>query len=345
MDGAVQRVAVLIAFMCICVSLGWYMYKNIQPKSQYTIGLMQLSSRIFHERVNSRLKELISLDKRFRMIEFTSPSLDQILLNSVANAALDSSADILIVIGQFSSQTLVKLSQKRNILKPIVFLGVLDPVNLGLVDSIERPGHNATGFFAESPVQSVDQIALARLIKPNVSRILIPFGVGENSHESCIKLMQESTIGTGITLTLLPIDVLSETMNRVSSKIAGHDMVMYLEADAIGSYGIGMGKLASQQKCTMFAGSPEGIAGAAVSYAPDSRMLADYAFNVVKRIVINNESPSAISVKSTDGNRTLNINTKLCAEQDLKDIDIERILRTINTDPRFEPVRGHVVVQ
>ena len=101
--------------------------------------------------VLNALKKTVSQDKRFSLVEYTPSSLDQIVLNAVCEAILnDASVDLIVVIGQCCSQSLIKLSQRRNRLKPIVFAGVADPVVLGIVDSLERPGKNATGLFLQT---------------------------------------------------------------------------------------------------------------------------------------------------------------------------------------------------
>ncbi len=46
-----------------------------------------------------------------------------------------------------------------------------------------------------------------------------------------------------------------------------------------------------------------------------------------------------------DGGYNLIINTALCAQQGLKDIDIARIMNTIKADSQFAFLRGNVVVQ
>jgi hypothetical protein len=81
-----------------------------------------------------------------------------------------------------------------------------------------------------------------------------------------------------------------------------------------------------------------------LTYTLDPSAFAVYIIDLLKLILINKESPATIPAQLVDGNREFIINTRLCAEQDLKDIDIKRILHTIDTDPAFAPVRGHVKV-
>jgi putative ABC transport system substrate-binding protein len=54
---------------------------------------------------------------------------------------------------------------------PIVFSVVTDPVALGLVSSIERPGGNATGITSLDPEQADRQVELLRSALPNLMRL------------------------------------------------------------------------------------------------------------------------------------------------------------------------------
>jgi putative ABC transport system substrate-binding protein len=56
---------------------------------------------------------------------------------------------------------------------PIVFVGVADPVGAGLVDSLARPGGNATGFFTFEFSTSGKWLELLKQIAPSVTRVAV----------------------------------------------------------------------------------------------------------------------------------------------------------------------------
>jgi putative tryptophan/tyrosine transport system substrate-binding protein len=56
---------------------------------------------------------------------------------------------------------------------PIVFPTANDPVGVGLVESLERPGGNATGFAAIEPGRTEKFLELLREIAPRVRRVAI----------------------------------------------------------------------------------------------------------------------------------------------------------------------------
>ena len=64
---------------------------------------------------------------------------------------------------------------------PIVFATVTDPVASGFVDSLARPGGNATGFILHENTLSGKWLELLKQITPDVTRASDLFG----SHRSC----------------------------------------------------------------------------------------------------------------------------------------------------------------
>jgi putative ABC transport system substrate-binding protein len=56
---------------------------------------------------------------------------------------------------------------------PVVFAGVSDPIGAGLVDSLARPGGNATGFMNFEYSLSGKWVELLKQIAPDVKRVAV----------------------------------------------------------------------------------------------------------------------------------------------------------------------------
>ena len=79
------------------------------------------------------------------------------------------SPDIVLATG---SPTLEPLLQATHTV-PIVFVQVADPVGGGLIDSLSRPGGNATGFATADYVSAGKWLEIFKEIAPNVKRALL----------------------------------------------------------------------------------------------------------------------------------------------------------------------------
>jgi putative ABC transport system substrate-binding protein len=80
-----------------------------------------------------------------------------------------SKPDIIVVSGSSSVGPL--LQETRTV--PVVFMNVPDPVGAGLVDSLARPGGNATGFTNFEYGQSAKWLELLKEIDPRMTRVAV----------------------------------------------------------------------------------------------------------------------------------------------------------------------------
>ena len=78
-----------------------------------------------------------------------------------------------LIITQNTPPTASMLQQTRTI--PVVFVIVADPVGSGFVESLARPGGNATGFTVMEPTMSGKWLELLKEIAPSIKRAAFLF--------------------------------------------------------------------------------------------------------------------------------------------------------------------------
>ena len=123
----------------------------------------------------------------------------------------------IIVAG--ASHALIALRRETRSI-PLVFVGVTDPVGLGLVESLARPGGNATGFtFFEFSV-STKLLESLREIAPRVRRIALMYSPNSPVYEQYLGSIDAMGPSTEVALLKTPvrdaaeIEVAIETMGR-----------------------------------------------------------------------------------------------------------------------------------
>ena len=77
-------------------------------------------------------------------------------------------ADVIMVYGQLGLEVLL---QAHSV--PIVFCSVIDPVGGGFIDSLARPGGNATGFISFDYALAAKWAELLKEIAPTVTRVAV----------------------------------------------------------------------------------------------------------------------------------------------------------------------------
>jgi putative ABC transport system substrate-binding protein len=92
-------------------------------------------------------------------------------IQSLAKELVGSRPDVLVGVG--SAPTAALQQATRTI--PIVFLMAPDPVAEGIVQSLARPGGNATGFFGTEPSFAGKWLELLKEIVPGLQRVAVIF--------------------------------------------------------------------------------------------------------------------------------------------------------------------------
>jgi putative ABC transport system substrate-binding protein len=117
------------------------------------------------------LQDLGWTDGQNTRIDYRWPGGDIEQIQSLAKELVASRPDVLFGAG--SAPTAALQQATRTI--PIVFLMATDPVTGGIVQSLARPGGNATGFFTTEPSVGGKWLELLKEIVPGLRRVAVIF--------------------------------------------------------------------------------------------------------------------------------------------------------------------------
>ena len=110
-------------------------------------------------------------DGRNVLIEYRYSANDPRLFKSYSEELVGLAPDALLAT---TPPALIALREKTHTI-PIVFVLVVDPVGMGLVQSLARPGGNITGFGALDPPMMGKWLQLLKEVAPNVMRVAVIF--------------------------------------------------------------------------------------------------------------------------------------------------------------------------
>jgi putative ABC transport system substrate-binding protein len=115
------------------------------------------------------LQEAGWTDRRNVQIDYRWGAGDSIRARRYAAELVALGPDVILAPGSVSLGPLLQAT--RDI--PIVFVHVPDPVGAGFVDSLAKPGGNATGFLLFEYGISVKWVELLKQIAPNTTRVAV----------------------------------------------------------------------------------------------------------------------------------------------------------------------------
>jgi len=208
--------------------------------------------------------------------------LSEVLADSVARGA-----DVIVVVGTMAAVA----AKQATTTSPIVFMGVGDPVEAGIVSSLQRPLGNLTGTtWGASPQDHAKMLQLLREAVPNVRRVASIYGKGdaiELAKNPISLAMDAAAASMGIAIQRHPVDTQAD-LNRELSLIgrnAPHALVVsgatptYVHRKIIMDFAL-------RNRLPSIHQFPEAVVdGALMSYGPSMREFMQRAALYVDKIL------------------------------------------------------------
>ena len=107
--------------------------------------------------------------------------------------------EVVLAMAPPSVMALLKASRTL----PIVFAAVTDPVGFGIVQSLARPGGNATGFLSAEFGFGVKWMELLKEIAPGIRRVIILTDLNNQSSAPQFAAIQTGASSLGVDFSLL----------------------------------------------------------------------------------------------------------------------------------------------
>jgi putative tryptophan/tyrosine transport system substrate-binding protein len=135
-------------------------------------------------------------------IDYRFAAVDPARFKAYAAELVGLSPDAILA---FTPPAVVALKQQAQTI-PIVFVFVVDPVALGFVQSIARPGGNITGFTVSDPPLMGKWLQLLKEMAPRITRIAVIFNPDTAPHAPLYnRAIEAAAPSLGMTVTLAPV--------------------------------------------------------------------------------------------------------------------------------------------
>jgi putative ABC transport system substrate-binding protein len=240
-----------------------------QPPETYVVGFQQ------------GLRERGYVDGQNVVVEFraTDGSFDQ--LPRFAEELVRSKVDVIL-----ASAAPAALAAKRVTTSvPIVFVGVHDPVELGLVSSLVRPGGNVTGLSTNAADLAGKRLELLRAMVPRLRRVAVIWHPANPTNPIQLKGAQVAARTLGVQLVPVPVQGPKDFDSAVTT-VRGTDGLLMLESPFFTTHRARLAELAAKSRVPAIYGQREYVAaGGLMSYGTDFQDLFRRAAPYVDKIL------------------------------------------------------------
>jgi len=253
------------------------------PRIGYLSSLSASSDSSRHDAFRQGLKELGYVEEKNVAVEyeFAQGKLDR--LPDLAGELVRLKVDVIVVGGS----TATRAAKNATKLIPIVMINVTDPVVLGFVVSLARPGGNITGLSNLAPELGGKRLELLKEIVPKLSRVAV---LGDpNSPAYGPQLNELELAARALGLRLQPVEVRGpgDLENAFSAMIKAHaGAFMGLQQPTIDILRKRIMDLAGKNRLPAMYPNRENVeAGGLISYAADISTMFRRAATYVDKIL------------------------------------------------------------
>lgn len=226
-----------------------------------TIGISQL---VEHPALDSARQGFIDAleDEGFKDGENISILLENAqsdipTTQTIANKLVADEVDIILAIATPCAQSAVNAT--RNI--PILYTAVTDPVQAGLIDSMEKPGGNVTGTSDMNPIK--EQFELIKEIFPNIKKIGVIYNAAEPNSTIQVDIAKKVCKNLGLNLIEATAASSSE-VSQAAQTIVGKVDILYTPTDnTVASAIAAVVKVANDAKVPVFGAERAHVDGGA----------------------------------------------------------------------------------
>jgi len=259
----------------------------------------------YFQSLGEGLRQLGYVEDRNITLEHRFPDEKPELFTSMAAELVSLKPDVLVGVG--SAAPYLKGATSTI---PMVFMYVPDPVGAGLVESVRRPGGNATGLTNFSVELSAKRLQYLKEIVPSLSRVALL--INPNAKISGLYVNQSNAAAPQLALTTQAFEVrsLGELERAFDGMVKAGMEAVVVNAESLFYQGKErIAKLALARRLPTCVWVREVLeAGALLSYGADQRAIARRVAVYVDRI-LKGERPADMPVEQPTGFRLI-INMK-----------------------------------
>jgi putative ABC transport system substrate-binding protein len=283
---------VLLIVVLLCVaSSAWAQRGKI-----FKIGILTDAMVPWHsttEGFRDGLKELGYVEGKTVIFEVRAAQGDMARVPGLAAELVQQKPDLILCVSDACRMKAGPI--------PMVFVQVSDPVRLGLVESVARPGGNVTGIANLRAELTAKRLELFKEIVPSLRRVLVTYDPREKDERDSVAVARTTASRLRLTLLERPISATLEIEPGLAELTeGGHDGILTVQSGTnLNIPGRNLEVATSDRIPTMYPASFWSNVGALASYGPDQYTQGRQAARLAHKI-LTGTPPREIPVEFPD---------------------------------------------
>jgi putative ABC transport system substrate-binding protein len=267
------------------------------PGKVLRIGILTSAYIAWHNQTRGfreGLAELGYIDGRNVVFHIRTSQGDSARLPTLADELVRTQPDLLYCVATPEARA----CQKATRTVPIVFTQTGDPVKLGLVKSLARPGGNITGIGSLRGMLAAKRLELFKELVPTLRRVLVTYDPREDEEAEAVRVAKEVAVSLGLTILDRPItkpQELEAGLDILTDN--GRDGILIVQANPnLNIPGRSLEVATSYRIPTMYASAFWAEHGALASYGANEVQQGRQAARLAHNILLG-RSPAEIPVE------------------------------------------------
>ena len=225
------------------------------------------------------LKELGYVEGKNVIFEVRAAQGDMTRVGQLAAELLQQKPDLLFCVSD--------ACRRENGQIPMVFVQVSDPVRLGLVESVARPGGNITGVANLRAELTAKRLEFFKEVVPRLRRVLVTYDPREKVERDSVSVARSAATRLGLTLLVRSITAPLEIEPGLDNlKEGGGDGILVVQSGTnLNIPGRSLEVATSNRIPTMYPASFWSKFGALASYGPDQYLQGRQAARLARKIL------------------------------------------------------------
>ena len=321
-------------------------YETIQAKKRaatYRVAVLSIIPGGAHGEVAYWLKKTNEQsDEMFRTYTYFSLGSDELSIKLTVQRILLKEYDLIISLGRFLTTVVHQETAQMEQPPPVIFCLTADPVEQGLIASMECSENNMVGVeMGVDTTQAMVEHFLHTC--PNAQRVLLPFCSPRSENNAswydryvapCAELLRAA----GRDVQVAGFSHTDQALDAIESDTYDVDAIMVLQGDPLLSMYGPLGTYCSARTIVFCANSRGAVrCSAALGYSESYRNVGIAAAHMAQNILFDGENPSDISSMRLKSSARPMINLALAADQGL---DVNKMSKNVTSETEVFQEKG-----